>query len=154
MTETLSSPIQFSESFQLNDKSGVAHTYTLSGTLAQKPEIQKISAQSIKAALAGGWTVPSSVPAQPAMPQTHDPNSTTEIIMAEKLIIAIDETGKHFSIKGGKYKKFGVAIYPEYLEALGIPEDMPPGGHEFKKKVVVQTTRNGDKSSSKVIALA
>jgi hypothetical protein len=150
----LETPIQFSESFQLADKQGVAHTFALSGTLEQKAEIIKTSADWIKGAIGKGWTVLSqvSVPATPAQPA--DPNSTTETIMAEQLIVTADENGTHFKIKGGKYKKFGVPIYPEFLEVLGLRDDMKPGAHDFKKKVVIQITRNNEgETSSKVIAL-
>jgi hypothetical protein len=146
-------PIFFSESFQLSDKLGVVHTFQLSGNLTQKDEILRTSAQSIEKALKGGWTA-QATPATPTAPVVNDPNTTTETIMAELLIVSADETGTHFKIKGGRYKRHGVAIYPEYMEALGISPDMKPGAHEFKKRVVVQTTRKSDGTScSKVTDL-
>jgi hypothetical protein len=138
--------INFSESFQLTDKLGVVHSFTLSGTLDDKPEIVKTSAEAIKAALGKGWTV---VTKAAVAPLSTDPNSSTETIMAEQLIVSVDENGTHFKVKGGKYKKHGVAVYPEYLEELGIDKGLKPGAHIFKKKVVILTGEKG----SKVIAL-
>lgn len=150
--ETLTSPITFSESFKLVDKQGVTHTFTLGGTIEQKNEIVKTCAQSIKTALGGGWKTITQTPPAPIIP--NDPNSTTEVVSAEQLIVSADENGVHFKIKGGRYKQFGVPIYEEYLPALGISPDMKPGAHPFKKKVVIQCSKNGEKSSCKVIALA
>lgn len=145
------SPIHFSESFSLVDKSGVKHVFMFSGAIEQKPEIMKTCAQSISKALKNGWTVAAQTPA-PATPA--DPNTTTETIMATQLVVSQDKSGKHFAIEGGRYKKYGLPVYPEYMEALGISEDTAPGAYPFKKKVVVQTTVNSDgKKSSKVVAL-
>ncbi|HEX8708843.1 MAG TPA: hypothetical protein VF723_11415 [Pyrinomonadaceae bacterium] len=149
--ETVTSPITFSESFQLVDKQGVAHTFTFGGTVGQKNEIIKTCAQSIKTALGGGWKTLAQAPSQAG---ASDPNTTTEIIMAEQLIVSADEKGIHFKIKGGRYKQHGVSVYEEYLEALGISPDMKPGAYEFRKRVVIQCNKNGEKTSCKVIALA
>jgi hypothetical protein len=152
-TENPAPPLQFSDSFQLVNKNGDQHMFTVSGTLEQKKEILTTSAQFIKEAKAKGWTNPAAgIPPGPAL--SNDPNTTTEIITAEQLIVSADENGSHFKIKGGRYKKHGVAIYEEYLPVLGIDPNLRPGAHEFTKKVVVQKTINGDKSSSKVVALA
>ncbi len=146
--------ITFTQSFQLIDKQGVIHTFTLGGTIEQKTEIAKTCAESIKKAIGGGWTVvPTSLSIPPGPQLSPDPNTTTETIMAEQLIVTADENGTHFKIKGGKYKQFGVPIYPEYVEALGIDPDLRPGAHVFKKKVVIQCNKNGEKTSCKVIAL-
>jgi hypothetical protein len=151
MPDNQPSPIHFSESFRLTDKSGVVHVFTFAGTLEQKPEIVRTCAQSIRDALSKGWKVDHH---GAAATSASDPNTTTETIMAEQLIVSADEKGKHFKIKGGEFKQHGLAVYEEYLEALGISPGLEPGAHPFKKKVVVQTTANTDgKKSSKVVAL-
>ncbi|PYS47398.1 MAG: hypothetical protein DMF68_16060, partial [Acidobacteria bacterium] len=129
---------------------------SLSGTMDDKKEILTKSSEFIKSCLSSGWTIQQEVqPAHLAPAASNDPNTSTETIMAEQLIVSADENGKHFKIKGGRYKKHGVSCYAEYLQTLGISEDLKPGAYDFKKRVVVQTTRNGEgKSSSKVIALA
>lgn len=152
-TENPEPPLQFSDSFRLVNKNGDEHTFTVSGTLVQKKGILTTSAQFIKEAKAKGWTNPAAG-ITPGPTLSNDPNTTTEIITAEQLIVSADETGTHFKIKGGRYKKHGVAVYEEYLPVLGIDPNLRTGAYEFTKKVVVQKTSNGDKSSSKVVALA
>jgi hypothetical protein len=147
-------PIFFSESFQLQDRQGVVHTFQLSGNLTQKGEIFRKSSESINKALAGGWTSVQTTPVTPTAPVASDPNTTTETVMGETLEVTHDKKGKHFNVKGGKYTKFGLPIYPEYLDELGVKGNMEPGEYPFKKKILVQCTKNGDKTNCKVIALA
>lgn len=77
----------------------------------------------------------------------------TVVFMAETISYGIAEDGKPvYKAKGGQYTKFGVRVWPEALQALGIDAaTLKPGPNAFGKAVVALM---GEKGPQKVIGLA
>lgn len=77
----------------------------------------------------------------------------TVVFMADTISYGIAEDGKPvYKAKGGQYTKFGVRVWPEALQALGIDAaTLKPGPNAFGKAVVALM---GEKGPQKVIGLA
>lgn len=60
-------------------------------------------------------------------PQQHQQTGNTELIDATTLICNLNEGKKSYKLKGGRFTKFGVTIWPEVLKAAGLePDTIPP----------------------------
>lgn len=69
----------------------------------------------------------------PAPPATEQPrpesqqqpggSSLTGTFAAESLTATVDDGKAYWKVRGGQFQKFGVAIYPEVLEAAGLDVD-------------------------------
>ncbi len=97
--------------------------------------------------------------AAPAASQTTDqtPAASEESFKdftAETMVCTIEENGeKYFKIRGFPYLQYGVRIWPEVLEAMGIhPENIKPGKTDFK--TTVRAVLNGKDQPKKIIGLA
>ena len=72
---------------------------------------------------------------------------------AESLVLNYnDDGGPAYKIKGGRFSKFGVRVWPEVLPDLAVqPEALHPGTNPFTARVRAVM---GDKGPTKVIGLA
>jgi hypothetical protein len=100
-------------------------------------------------------------PAPAAQPDAHGNGYVT--FMAETIVMTYNDAGEpRYKVKGGRYAKFGVNLWPEALAALGVKAaDLKPGPNAFGKMVraeLGETTNaeTGEKSmvARKVVGLA
>jgi hypothetical protein len=128
---------------------------TLTDAIAHLIEISDASAQSsadaaeMLAKFGEAWSRPPAAgAATPAAPQ-----GATVVFMAETLSYGIAEDGKPvYKIKGGQFTKFGVRVWPEALQLLGIDAaQLKPGPNAFSAPVIALM---GEKGPQKVIGLA
>jgi hypothetical protein len=91
--------------------------------------------------------------AQPAAATVAGPAGPTVVFMAETISYGIAEDGKAvYKIRGGRYQKFGVRVWPEALPLLGVDAaSLKPGPNVFAKAVIALM---GERGPQKVIGLA
>ena len=86
-----------------------------------------------------------------------------EDVTVDTLIASTDDNGKPvYKVKGGKYAKHGVRVWPEVLPALGIKADeLKPGPNPFSATVRVVLKKYTDEETGqeklapqKVVGLA
>jgi len=96
-----------------------------------------------------------------AQPDAHGNGYVT--FLAETIVMTYNDAGDaRYKVKGGRYAKFGVNLWPEALTALGVKAaDLKPGPNAFGKMVraeLGETTNaeTGEKSmvARKVVGLA
>lgn len=63
------------------------------------------------------------VPPSPASNQLPNTNGQQQSFIAQNLSTTFDEGKQYFKVRGAQFSKFGVAIYPEMLQAAGIEPD-------------------------------
>lgn len=107
----------------------------------------------IEAALKFGWkpllkvgnavehssAPPASVPLAPA-PASAASDGEVRVCAGTTIIKKVNDDGKtEIRIKCKPFEKFGVALYPEAMEAMGInPDSLPFGPSPFPHKVLVK----------------
>lgn len=85
--------------------------------------------------------VPQSVQSLPA----PVPNGGTETMQSEVLIHLFDGQKHKIRIAGGKWRKFGVPVYPEVLAAIGVNENsLPLGETPFVRSCIVAIKPDGN----------
>lgn len=106
-------------------------------------------------------SVPPAQAAAVAQPDAHGNGYVT--FMAETIVMTYNDAGEaRYKVKGGRYAKFGVNLWPEALTALGVKAtDLKPGPNAFGKMVRAElgesvNTETGEKSmvARKVVGLA
>jgi|WetSurMetagenome_2_1015567.scaffolds.fasta_scaffold131104_2 hypothetical protein len=106
-------------------------------------------------------SVPPAQAAAVAQPDAH--GNGYVVFMAETIVMTYNDTGEaRYKVKGGRYAKFGVNLWPEALAALGVKAaDLKPGPNAFGKMVRAElgettNTETGEKSmvARKVVGLA
>jgi hypothetical protein len=77
--------------------------------------------------------------------------TTQNTIIVERLDVDVKAGKKFFVVKGGKYQKHGIRIWPETLKHAGIdPEAIPLAGVVPKKRWEAVFTMKGDRPDSVV----
>lgn len=70
--------------------------------------------------------------------------NTTELIEAVAIKVENRNGKTYYRLAGGRWLKFGVAVWPEVWEKAGIdPSSYPVGDHPFKARMVVQLGADG-----------
>ena len=154
------------------DKNGCSVSVTMRGTFVDDwAYVLYRRAGFMDKALAAGWTVGG--PKQPTTPpaaRNEDAGRPTErqrppsrhenggdsglTFQAEELCLTIDSGKEYYKVKGGRFKKFGVTIWPEVLEECGIdPQDVDPRRGMSLKGYTARYVENDDGKAQKVTAL-
>ncbi len=73
---------------------------------------------------------------------------------AETIVVTLNEDGQPaYKVKGARFVKFGVRVWPEVLPALGVdPQQLKPGPNPYTG--VVRALMNEEGRPKKVIGLA
>jgi hypothetical protein len=89
---------------------------------------------------------------QPATPAEQTPDNTVTFT-ATSILVGMDDNGQPtYKAKGGQYTKFGVRIWGEVLQLLGIdPATLNPGQNPVNLRVIALLGENGPR---KIIGLA
>ena len=70
---------------------------------------------------------------------------TTEVIQAVEVRKEFVDNAERIRIAGGDYQKHGIAVYPEFFEALRInPADLPFGATPYTHLVRIQLDQKGN----------
>lgn len=121
-------------------------------------------------ALHGGWDYPAKpqkpapqqaqtskpAPAKPAAkPAAPVANGNGLTFAAEMLTVSINSGKTYYKVSGGKFKKFGVTVWPETLEAAGIdPNGIPNEGIDLTGYTAHYVTKDdGSGNPQKVVQL-
>lgn len=96
-----------------------------------------------QAAEASSATSASATPTLAAAPAASE--SETRVCTGTLIIKKVNDDGKtEIRIKCKPFEKFGVALYPEAMEAMGInPDALPFGPSPFPYKVLVKLSEEG-----------
>jgi hypothetical protein len=90
--------------------------------------------------------------AQPVVAQGIKPTGNYEQFPATSIEYGIMDGKPVYKIRGGRWEKFGVRIWPEAMQAMGIVADqLKPGNNPLTGNVVALI---GDKGPQKVVAWA
>lgn len=128
-----------SVNFRLFDSYGLERQITLrSADRAEAKLLLSESSTLIGEALKRGWTIKPQQPESAQKSNGHKPDGEYETFVADQLVITFDEHGKGFKVKGGKYRKHGVRVWPEVISVLGFdPDKLEPGIQPINLKVSV-----------------
>jgi hypothetical protein len=95
----------------------VAHVQSLGGIASRKGggAEQPVSKEPLPMVIPPAGTGDIAPKEQPAQPASDDLSFVTEAIS-----VSVNNEKKFFKVKGGKYSKFGVTVWPEVLHAVGM----------------------------------
>ncbi len=101
----------------------------------------------------GMFAKPAVAPASTSPAPAATDNRQYVDFTAESLVVMTTDDGSPaYKVKGGRFSKFGVRVWPETLAALGLEaESLRPGPNAFAK--VVRAVM-GEKGPQKIIGLA
>lgn len=162
----------FSLSFQIKDPKGGIVNVTLSdgATIEEVRRAFEVKRQFLALAEGQGWRMihskldvatpePAPVPApstqatplsQPPYPASRPAANGSAApagaltFAADTLSVKVEEGKTFFKVKGGKFSKFGVTVWPEVLEAAGIdPQHIPVAGLSLKGWTAHYTETDG-----------
>lgn len=81
----------------------------------------------------------------PGETETVETEVDAIVFATEKLSVTESEKGKYFKVKGGKYSKFGVTVWPEVLTKVGIdPNKAEVKEYPFVGWQAVCTVKDGN----------
>lgn len=76
--------------------------------------------------------------------QENEYQHTTADILCTKVRHEFSDGKDVISLIGGEFQKYGIPVYPEFMERLGLSlEEIPMGDTEYGKVVRVQLDKNG-----------
>jgi hypothetical protein len=115
----------FSLNWQMKDATNASVQITMrSASIDGWPEVMRQRHAFVTMAMEHGWTTGGATIAPPlreqasVQPQTETATALT--FMAESLTAQVQDGKTFWRIKGGRFSKFGVAVYPEVLDKCGF----------------------------------